>query len=162
MYRSIESAARIRRAFVLAMLVVGVPSLLLAEDEIRRCAAVNEASVRLSCYDKISGRQSKVPEPASEQAVATSTLPVIPPEDLGMKKKKAEVPAVNARVNRCSKDSRKKYIFYIEGGQVWKQISDKRLNFKDCNFNVSIRKDFFGYKMQVEGSKSKFRVSRIR
>lgn len=74
MYQSIESAARIRRAFVLAMLVVGVPSLLLAEDDIqdkiRRCAAVNEASVRLSCYDKISGRQSKVPEPASEQALA--------------------------------------------------------------------------------------------
>ncbi len=165
MNQSIESAARLLRAVLLVMLVIGVPSLSFAEDdihdEIRRCAAITEASERLSCYDKISVRQSKASEPASEQAVAISTPPVVPPEDLGANKK-VEVPSVNARVNRCSKDSRKKYIFYLDGGQVWKQISDKKLNFKDCNFNVSIRKDFFGYKMQAEGSKSKFRVSRVR
>lgn len=159
MNQSVEPAARLIRALVLVVLVLGVSSMSLAEDdirdEIRRCTAIDEASGRLACYDKVSGRQSKASEP-------TSTSPAIPPEDLGAKKKHAEVPPVNARVNRCSKDSREKYIFYLEGGQVWKQISDKRLNFKDCNFNVSIQKDVFGYKMQAEGGKSKFRVSRIR
>jgi len=58
--------------------------------------------------------------------------------------------------------SKKKYAFYLEGGQVWKQVGDKRLYFKDCDFNVTISKDFFGYKMQREGEKSRFRVSRLR
>ena len=65
-------------------------------------------------------------------------------------------------MTRCEKDSRKKFFFYLEGGQVWKQVSDKKLYFRDCNFDVTISKDFFGYKMQRVGEKSRFRVSRVR
>ena len=85
-------------------------------------------------------------------------------ESLGRKEDKKEEPtAVTARVTKCTKGaSNKKYVFYLEGGQVWKQVSDRRLYFRECDFNVTISKDFFGYKMQREGEKPKFRVSRIR
>ena len=160
------------RTFLLAAIVSSVPALSIAEDNIRdeleSCRAVDEAAVRLSCYDRISGRQSQTSEPAIEGPTEVSVPVSAPPENLGAEtlhhddEEKVKVPPVAARVNRCSKDVRDKYIFYLEGGQVWKQSGDKRLYFKNCDFGVSIRKDFFGYKMQLEDSKTKFRVSRVR
>jgi hypothetical protein len=172
MFKLAGPTERFVRAFLLAAIASSVPILSIAEDNIRdeleSCRAVDEAAVRLSCYDRISGRQSQTPEPASEGRTEASLAVSAPPEKLGTEtlrrddEKKAKVPPVSARVSRCSKDVRDKYIFYLEGGQVWKQVSDKRLYFKNCDFGVSIRKDFFGYKMQLEDSKTKFRVSRVR
>ena len=172
MFKLARTTERFIRVFLLATIVSSVPALSIAaeniRDELKSCRAVDEAAVRLGCYDRISGRQSQPPEPAIEGA-AEASLPVsAPPENFGAEslrhddEKKVKEPPVAARVNRCSKDVRDKYIFYLEGGQVWKQSGDKRLYFKNCDFGVSIRKDFFGYKMQLEDSKTKFRVSRVR
>jgi len=165
MLHPMESSARLFRASVLAVLVIGVPSLLFAEDDtpndLQRCVALNDAVARLSCYDKISGRNVSVEE-------VVSTPDAVPPDSLGsesLRRKdetKAEEAAVLARVSRCTKSSGDKYFFYLDGGQVWKQVSDKKLYFRECDFIVTISKDFFGYKMQQEGSKTKFRVSRVR
>ena len=132
-------------------------------DEVMRCAAVDDASLRLACYDKIGGREDLAP------AIATLPAVVAPTDGIGSeqlpKKAKQEEEAkgpVPARVNRCMQDARKKYHFYLDDGQIWKQISDKKLSFKECDFGVVISKDFFGYKMQVDGEKSRFRVKRIR
>ena len=157
-----------------ATIVAGMPSLSFAADgvldELRRCASVDDASSRLACYDKLGGRRVSSPEtivaPATPVAVGESVAS--PPDDFGAESlrradgNKDDDVAVIATVNRCVKDARKKYVFYLDGGQVWKQVNDKRLSFRDCNFNVTIRKDFFGYKMQLEGEKVKFRVSRVR
>lgn len=136
-------------------------------DELRRCASMDDASSRLACYDRLGGRQASNPE--TTVAPATVSEPAaLPPEDFGAESlhraddKKNDDAAVTAKVSRCVKDARKKYVFYLEGGQVWKQISDKKLFYKECAFNVTISKDFFGYKMQVDGEKSRFRVSRVR
>jgi len=154
-----------RRACLIAVLVFGAPPLLLADEDIRgelqRCAALDNATVRLDCYDKISGRQ------AQDEPVVAAPL-AGPPETFGSqslkhkKEAKVEEVAVVATVKRCTEGPYKKYIFYLDGGQVWKQISDKRLHFKKCDFAVSIRKDLFGFTMRQQGSKTKFRVSRIR
>jgi hypothetical protein len=147
------------------------PSASLADDsvtdELRRCASVDDASSRLACYDKLGGRQASTPETIAAPAEVGESV-ALPPDELGSESlhqaddKKDEDAPVIAKVNRCVKDARKKYVFYLEGGQVWKQVSDKKLFYKECAFNVTISKDFFGYKMQVDGEKYRFRVSRIR
>ncbi len=149
--------------FVVIGVLLIFPGAALADDDIvaglEHCKTIDDENLRLSCYDKLGGR---------EAAVVMAAPVAIPPDNLGKeaipgeKKKKQKVEPVNARVMRCTKDPYKKYHFYLEGGQVWKQVSDKKLNFEDCDFNVSITKDFFGYKMQQEGEKSRFRVSRVR
>ena len=164
--RSTKLVAGLSYAMIIGMLVAGIPSLSFADDgileELWRCAAVDDATPRLACYDRLGGHQKSAPVTVSEELA-------VPPDELGAESlsrnddKKAEPTAVVARVTKCAKGaSNKKYVFYLEGGQVWKQVSDKRLYFKECDFNVTISKDFFGYKMQREGEKPKFRVSRIR
>jgi len=69
---------------------------------------------------------------------------------------------VRAKVSRCKKDYRKKYLFYFDNGQIWKQTSDNKLYFKDCNFDVTITQDFFGYKMRLDSEKRQIRISRVK
>lgn len=157
---------------VLALsLVFFLPVVASADDAtdagIARCAAVNDASARLACYDKLAGRQESSPAVVDRPSTA-SPAPVAPPDDLGAEslgrkeEKKDDEAPVQAKVIRCVKDARKDYHFYLEGGQVWKQLSDKKLYYKECEFNVTISRDYFGYKMQIEGEKSRLRVKRVR
>ena len=175
----------IRSATAAIALVSILPIQVSADDAIRteltRCKAVASDDARLTCYDGIgmgvtadSEMASEVESdvvPAVEAVVVDSagSAPTAPPDELGAetlnrgKDNKDEPEPAAATVIRCTKDSFKKYYFHLEGGQVWKQLSSKKLRYKeDCNFNVSIVKDFFGYKMQAEGEKSRIRVSRIR
>ena len=69
---------------------------------------------------------------------------------------------VRARVTDCRKDVSGKYFFVFENGQVWKQRDSSRLHFRDCAFEVTISKDFFGYKMQIEGDDRETRIGRVR
>ena len=137
-------------------------------DELAQCAAIDDATARLDCYDALSGRAGASEEIPVASPKAASIPAAGPPEDFGSERMKKsdeeddEEIEVVARVTRCEKDSRKKFFFYLEGGQVWKQVSDKKLFFRDCDFDVTISRDFFGYKMQRVGEKSRFRVSRVR
>ena len=69
---------------------------------------------------------------------------------------------VRGTVTACRKDSLNKYFFYFENGQVWKQKDSERLRYKECKFSVMITKDFFGYKMQVDGEKRRIRIGRVK
>lgn len=160
--------------------------------ELQRCASVAEATERLACYDELAGRAAPVlasttkPEsaaapPAQAAPVVTAAeepVPVTAPspapaapktlDDIdsetmpGATGEEEDELLVRARVTRCEKDARKKYYFVFENGQVWKQVSDKRLRYRECEFDVTITKDFFGYKMQVDGEKGRIRIDRIK
>ncbi len=162
------------------------------QGELQRCASVAEATERLACYDQLAGRDAPVlapitePEPvaappAKAAAVITAAqepAPVRAPKPAPVAPKTLDdidaetVPRsttdeqdellVRARVTRCEKDARKKYYFVFDNGQVWKQVSDKRLRYRECEFDVTITKDFFGYKMQVDGEKGRVRIDRIK
>ena len=156
------------RTLIVAGLCLTASQCLLADEvpggEMARCAAIDDATSRLACYDALSGRQVS----AAAEPPAVSAPGAVPPDEFGSERinkkeeQDEEESEVLAHVTRCVKDSRKRFHFYLEGGQVWKQVSDKKLWFRECDFDVTISKDFFGYKMQVVGEKSKIRVSRVR
>lgn len=137
-----------------------------SSDALQACSAIDDASARLACYDEAVGR----PAPAANtsatppaEAPARKTLDDLGAETLpGAGRAEDEALAVRARVTGCKKDARKKYMFFFENGQVWRQSSDKRVYFKDCNFEVTISKDFFGYKMLRDGDKGRIRIARLK
>ncbi len=109
------------------------------DDGILRCASLDDAQERLACYDGLTDREASTPDldalPAAASAPPAVTTPssAVPPDDFGSeslarKDDDEDVPVV-VRVNRCTKDAFKDYLFYLEGGQVWKQVSDKKLSF---------------------------------
>jgi len=50
---------------------------------------------------------------------------------------------------------------YFDNEQLWKQSGAGRYRFSECDFDVTITKDFFGYKMKIDGGKT-LRVKRER
>lgn len=162
---SVQPLTKASCVFLVGMISCGVPSMSIADDitagELQHCSAIDDSSLRLACYDRLSGRQESAP-------IAPAARPEPTADDFGSeslprdRKDNDEKLAIEVRVTRCTKNSRKKYFFYFDNGQVWKQASDKRLYFRDCDFNVTITKDYFGYKMQQEGEKRRIRISRIK
>lgn len=162
-------------------------------DALQRCSLIGDTSVRLDCYDVLSGRKSPATSESPEEALERQTIEQdvvdanaqdrlavdrkVPNEEVAAKKTlddlgsetlpmgargSVEKIEVRATVARCEKDPRKKYLFHFENGQIWKQKSNQRLYFKDCNFDVTITQDFFGYKMQADGEKRQIRISRVK
>lgn len=182
------SEGRIAKLTVLAMaLILGSAQTSRADDalleEIRRCATIPAPMERLACFDEAIGppvsAAAKAPAPESatkaieEAAPEKGRQPAVPParegslDDLGAKPllesdDANEELAIRARVTRCEKDARKKYYFVFDNGQVWKQVSDRRLSYKQCDFEVTITKDFFGYKMQPDGEKRRVSIARVK
>jgi hypothetical protein len=72
-------------------------------------------------------------------------------------------PGVPVNVVSCQTGASDEYIFALDNGEVWKQVSSKRLRLSDdCKFSARIDRDFFGYKMIIEEDNTKFRVKRLR
>jgi hypothetical protein len=93
-----------------------------------------------------------VPEPLNEE---------IGQQTLRGDGKKAKV-LVRGRVVRCQQDLRKKYLFYFDNGQIWKQKDNKRIRWKECEFDVTISEDVFGYKMVPDGETKQVRIARVK
>jgi hypothetical protein len=70
--------------------------------------------------------------------------------------------SVRATVTGCRQDASDRYYFYFDNGQVWKQKDSRRLHYRQCEFDVTISRDFFGYKMQLDGDDKTTRIDRIR
>jgi len=166
---SVKLVVRAWSAVLVGAVLTGAPLTSSAEDvfpdELRRCSSIDDASARLACYDGLASREA----PAQVQPGASSKpTPDQALDDLGSETlrrdndEKDEKLAVRASVISCRKDAFDRYLFYFENGQVWKQSSDKRLYLKDCLFDVTITKDFFGYKMLRDGEKRPLRISRVK
>ena len=133
-------------------------------DGMARCAEIENADARLACYDEAVGHGAE-----KESASAPSRSQPLPltqevgEEQLDLKMRTEREPeSFQGRVIECKQDSSKKWYFVFDNGQVWKQRANARLTNRDCDFEVTITKDGFGYKMQIEGEGSKIRVGRIR
>jgi hypothetical protein len=69
---------------------------------------------------------------------------------------------VKGHVSSCRKEKRGKYRFYFDNGQIWQQKDNRTVPWRECDFDVTIEKDFFGYKMLPVGEKRSIRISRIK
>ena len=67
-----------------------------------------------------------------------------------------------ARVVRCEESFDGRFFFHLDNGEVWKQVKADRKSYKDCDFPITVTRDWFGYKMSTEDSKRPIRISRIR
>lgn len=72
-----------------------------------------------------------------------------------------QAPQLHAVVTSCRKDYHGDYSFSLDNGQIWKSMDSKKLRYKNCEFAVTISKEFMGYKMRVDGEWGRIRVRRI-
>jgi len=101
--------------------------------------------------------------PAATAAPAAEPAPLddeIGKEALGRDEEKELV--VHGTVVRCVEDATSKYLFYFDNGQIWKQKDNTKIRWKECAFDVTITKDFFGYKMIPVGETRKVRIGRVK
>lgn len=154
-----------------------------AAPDLADCRTITNDAERLACFDaQLSeaspGKHSDESSSASEESSAdvdaapsSTTAPVPPPApaDLGIEsvpgkaaKGKKEEESFSATVTRCERMADRRYAFHFSNGQIWRQANNERLYLPDCSFDVTITKDFFGYKMQQVGEKKRIRINRLR
>lgn len=146
-----------------------------------KCKGIESDSERLVCFDAVAAMTgdekaaAPAPEPASPPtepapAVATRTeAPGVVPlnDEVGKERvdgaRTEETPKYAGTVTRCeeSRQSGQTY-FFFENGQVWKQANYRRLNLRNCRFDVTVAKDTFGYELHIPSKDRRVRVSRIR
>lgn len=139
-----------------------------AIDELKDCARTEDDQSRAACYEELG---SRILGSDSEMSVESGAPePDAPPEqmsediggDVFEKQSEDYVESSRGLILSCRQAADKKWLFTFENGQVWKQSDGRRYRYKECNYYVTITKDTFGYKMQVDGEKAKVRIRRIR
>ena len=139
--------------------------------DLERCAKLEDPQARLECYDAASQRQQETQPPAP---AAVDPEPADPPEpeepaplsdtvgEEQLESKDVKEGPVQGKLTDCRQGPTGKWYFYFDNGQVWEQRDNDRLRFRECDFEVTIRKDFFGYKMELPDSDNKIRIARVK
>ena len=159
-------------------------------EELQRCAQLQNADVRLACYDALaeisaaqpqetssaseapapSGRSSTAPSAPSGDAQAVSE-PVTQPESetslaqrvFGMLPGGGEVRQIESRVVGEVDGLSVGKRFELENGQVWRQVDRTDRNYRATNPKVEIREGFMNsYRMRFEGLNARIRVRRVK
>lgn len=157
-------------------------------EELQSCAQLQNAEVRLACYDALaeisaaqpqassaseapapSGRSSTAPRAPSGNAQAVSEPAPQPESDrslaqrvFGMLPGGGEVTEIESRVvgevDGLSAGKR----FELENGQVWRQVDRTDRNYRATNPKVTIKEGFMNsYRMRFEGLNARIRVRRV-
>ena len=137
-------------------------------EELEVCARMTDQDARFACFDDLGERviqeesadekpqQEEMHQPEAVTAHATATQPL--PDDLGSPKNIQ----YSGLVTSCQQGQYDDWYFIFDNGQIWKETNKRNRRFNDCNFNVTIKKDGFGYKMQIDGEEKTIRVIRHR
>jgi len=143
-------------------------------EELRACRSIDDAGARAACYDTIVDRHwpdtvvMRQTDAHSTDSVATDSTYVELNDEIGRESLDVDEETVRGgeiftgTVIDCRQDALQDYYFFFDNGQVWKQKSDSRVKYEDCNFEVTISKDLFGYKMQQVGERRRIRISRVK
>jgi hypothetical protein len=171
------------RTVVIPVLVVLMGHAYAAAPDLADCRTITNDAERLACFDELlsdasPANRSNESSNASEESPAivdsdssptTKTAPPPAPADLGAEslpdkpgKGPKEEESFSATVTRCERMADRRYAFHFSNGQIWRQANNERLYLPDCSFDVTITKDFFGYKMQQVGEKKRIRIKRLR
>lgn len=152
--------------------------------ELRRCASLPDEDGRIRCYDALAQRElqdreeteppamppqpvesSSVPQESDAKEITQAGKAVAISDDIGREQVERDDEAGNveyhARVTSCKKNSSGRLFFFLENGQIWKQTDYATFRYRTCDFDITLTKDSFGYKMKIAGKKSSYRVSRV-
>lgn len=135
-----------------AMLTSGIAAAQ-EQGQLEACARLEDPQARLNCYDEAS-RRPQTPTPSSPPATANDD------EQSRLDDDKEGEP-LRLTLTDCREGPTGKWYFYFEDGQVWQQKDNDRFSMKHCNGVVTIRKDFFGYKLEFSGTENKIRAGRV-
>ena len=159
-------------------------------EELQRCAQLQNAEVRLACYDalaEISSAQpqeavsaSEAPAPSDSSSTApraaagntrTVSEPVTQPESetslahrvFGMLPGSGDVNEIESRVVGEVDGLSVGKRFELENGQVWRQVDRTDRNYRATNPKVTIKEGFMNsYRMRFEGLNARIRVRRVK
>ena len=140
-------------------------------EELKACARMADPHARFACLDdlgqRVLGEEPAYKEPAQEEvaqpeaettATPTNAQPL--PEDLGVSESKTV--NYSGMVTSCRQGHYGDWYFTFDNGQVWKEVNNRNRRFKECEFDVTITKDRFGYKMRIDAIDETIRVRRNR
>ncbi len=125
-------------------------------EALKVCARLADKDARFACYDELGQRV------LAEDGKATPSLP----DDIGgaefEKQAHGQIKEDRGQVTSCQKGGDGRWYFYFDNGQVWKEANTGRNRFRNCDFLASVYRDGFGYKMRIEESGKRIRVTRLR
>lgn len=138
--------------------------------DLEACAKLEDPQARLACYDDASQRAAKPAEldgeatPAPESPESSAPEQSAPPSDtVSDEQPSSSDPKdgpVRATLTECRKGPTGKWYFFLDNGQVWEQRDNDRFSMRDCSGEVTITKDFFGYKIKFSHTDNKIRAGR--
>ena len=166
----------------LALSLAGTAAADSLSEELQRCAQLQNAEVRLACFDALaeisaaqpqqaasareapapSGVSSTAARSASEQATEQESSQSLTQRVFGMLPGGGDVREIESRVvgevDGLSAGKR----FELENGQVWRQVDRTDRNYRATNPKVVIREGFMNsYRMRFEGLNARIRVRRV-
>ena len=125
-----------------------------------------EQSAEIEVATGAAAAASVANEVAEEAAVEAAEDAQPLTDDVGMERvdpSAAKNPEYVARVVRCDKHQQSgQTYFFLDNEQVWKQANYRRMSLGNCDFEVRIKKDTFGYELFIPSKDRTVRVSRIR
>ncbi|HNP36515.1 MAG TPA: hypothetical protein PKK10_11745 [Woeseiaceae bacterium] len=166
--------------FIVALAITGVGNLVLADGstnagdepalaaEVQRCGELDDSEQRLACFDTLAAglvNPPTAPIPADAAVVSNGAAPLTDDVARSAVAKTAEDDSERyaGKLTACEFNSRtRRTYFYFDNGQIWGQSNSGRLNLDDCDFEVVIEKDGFGYKLLIPSEKRRIRVKRLK
>lgn len=142
------------------------------------CTKIIRDEKRLACFDMVSEKPGDSgagvlgtikAKPTQEQEIADfgrqqlHKSPVKKVQEDQKKEKGKELKKVKLTVVNVVYTSTRKFVLFMENGQVWKQKEGKRIRLPKKNFEVEIKKGMVGgFNMIVPRNRSLIRVSRLK
>ena len=175
------------RIFFISLTWTAQVALAADRDAALDCVNITAADERLACFDAAYATQEKsASEPPQAAAVAPAAAVVAAPslavitateEEFGLPQvagkarteeefglKQSQVETLRSRITSVERGPLDRLTFYLENGQVWKQIEDTYGLFRvrqDPAFAVITHASLGSFKLTVEGGSRSIRVKRI-
>ena len=179
---------KVRALFLgMAIVLVGAAGADDLSEELQRCAQLENAEVRLACYDalaRISASRAPQADAASSPEGssgngASATAPVSPKQEQEPEPESDQslaqrvfglLPGTSAGENKIEsrvvgevKKLQRGTRFELENGQVWQQTEQTARNYRATNPKVEIKEGFMNsYRMRLEGLNARIRVRRVK
>lgn len=155
--------------------VILTPTAVADRDAAQQCTGIAAAEERLACFDAAyavkqgSGSGSPATATGAPSAAVVTTAEhegnrVITEEEFGLPQPPPPDGMLKSAIMRVERDSRDRLTFYLENGQVWKQIESTYTPFrvKQDPAVAMIKSSALGsFKLTVEGGSRSVRVKRI-